>query len=397
MDKFHGGTWSGHGISRISSRASTIGSDVSSLSADEEPFVNMMPYRATAHRRQTGPYDEAGAGGARICPRRVVEPDCDKKSSANSESFYQFSAPKLAGDCLESFKKYKGKVVMVVNTATLSGDSMEQFTLLNELTKQDGCDKDKLVIVAFPSNTFGDEPACDGEIVNIMKCLRPGKKVCPKLDLYGKVDVNGEGEDPLFTYLKKNLPVPNDDPLWLACSCLTIKWKPLRRTDISSNFEKFIINHRGKPISRHSARAPIKTLLKTIKELIMDATCEERMKKKKEAGEESPCCPVKVCPKRNKKDSDDLAAEPEVPDYHTRRKQFLTRVPRLDDLPGADSMHCNIRMRDEPAAQESMRRRDDNERANQQRGVKRQADTMKNVGADDERAQKQRTDRRHSR
>merc|ERR1712130_823269 len=90
------------------------------------------------------------------------------------------------------------------------------------------------------------------EIVNLLKHVRPGNGFQFKGDMFDKVEVNGENEHPLFTFLKKSLPAPSDDSESLMASPHFLIWKPVRRTDIAWNFEKFLIGKDGTPIKRYS-------------------------------------------------------------------------------------------------------------------------------------------------
>merc|ERR1719250_26091 len=65
-----------------------------------------------------------------------------------------------------------------------------------------------------------------------------------------QVEANGENEHPIFTYLKKELPHPSDDPDSLMANPQLLIWKPIKRTDISWNFEKFLIGPDGSPLKR---------------------------------------------------------------------------------------------------------------------------------------------------
>ena len=58
-------------------------------------------------------------------------------------------------------------------------------------------------ILAFPCNQFGlQEPGENDEILNGIKYVRPGSGYEPKFEIAVKIDVNGPGEHPLYTYLK---------------------------------------------------------------------------------------------------------------------------------------------------------------------------------------------------
>jgi len=110
-----------------------------------------------------------------------------------------------------------------------------------------------LVVLCFPSNQFGHQENSSGqEILNALKHVRPGNGFEPKCEMFDKVEVNGENEHPLFTYLKKQLPAPSDDQESLMGDPKFFIWKPVKRSDISWNFEKFLISPSGEPVKRYS-------------------------------------------------------------------------------------------------------------------------------------------------
>lgn len=121
---------------------------------------------------------------------------------------------------------------------------------MNQLCEKYG---DQLVILAFPSNQFGHQENSNGqEILNSLKYVRPGGGFEPKPIMFDKVVVNGEGEHELFTWLKGQMPLPSDDSVSLMADPKFIIWKPVKRSDISWNFEKFLIDAKGNPVKRYS-------------------------------------------------------------------------------------------------------------------------------------------------
>lgn len=116
------------------------------------------------------------------------------------------------------------------------------------------------------------ENAKNDEILRSLKYVRPGDGFEPKFPLFEKVDVNGKDAHPLFVYLKEKLPVPCDDATALMTDPKFIIWSPVCRSDISWNFEKFLITADGEPYKRYSRhfltidiKADIKELLNRIK------------------------------------------------------------------------------------------------------------------------------------
>lgn len=110
------------------------------------------------------------------------------------------------------------------------------------------------------------------EILKSLKYVRPGNGFEPKFQLLEKVDVNGKDTHPLFEYLKEKLPFPSDDPAALMSDPKFIIWSPVKRNDVSWNFEKFLVSPDGEPYKRYSRtfltsdiEADIKELLKNVK------------------------------------------------------------------------------------------------------------------------------------
>lgn len=137
-------------------------------------------------------------------------------------SVYDFKLKSIDGAPF-SLAKYKGKKVLIVNTASKCGFTPQYA----ELQKLSDTYKDKLVVVGFPANNFGgQEPGDNSEI----------KTFCSKnygvtFPLSTKISVKGGDIDPLFKYLTE---APNPDFTG------DIKW----------NFEKFLIDENGKLIHR---------------------------------------------------------------------------------------------------------------------------------------------------
>src|SRR5215216_3904120 len=137
-------------------------------------------------------------------------------------SIYDFKVEGLEGGTID-LSQYKGKKIMIVNTASKCGNT-PQYAELEELYKKY---KNKLVIIGFPANNFGgQEPGTKEEISEF--CKRNYGVTFPMAD---KVSVKGADIAPIFQYLTdeaKKLGV--EDP---------VKW----------NFTKFLIDENGKLIA----------------------------------------------------------------------------------------------------------------------------------------------------
>jgi glutathione peroxidase len=145
-------------------------------------------------------------------------------------SVYEFKLKNIDGHDF-SLAQYKGKKVLVVNTASKCGFT-PQYAELQKLADQY---KDKLVVVGFPANNFGQqEPGTASEIKTFCQ-----KNFGVTFPLSEKVSVKGDDICPLFKYLTE---APNPDFTG------EIKW----------NFEKFLIDENGNLIHRfRSAVTPM--------------------------------------------------------------------------------------------------------------------------------------------
>ena len=137
---------------------------------------------------------------------------------------------------------------------------------MNELKEKFG---DALAVLAFPSNQFGhQENNTDEELLNTLKYVRPGNNFVPKMEVFGKVTVNGSEAHPIFKYLKERLPLPSDDSVSFMNDPQCIIWKPVCRTDIAWNFEKFLIGKDGQPFKRYSKKYETKNIEEDINALL---------------------------------------------------------------------------------------------------------------------------------
>ncbi len=139
-------------------------------------------------------------------------------------SIYEFKMKNIDGSDV-SLETYKGKVVMIVNTASKCGytPQYEQLQAVYDKYK----DKD-FVILGFPANNFlGQEPGTDSEIKEF--CSLKYKVTFP---MFSKISVKGADQHPLYTYLTNE------------------KSNPGFSGDIGWNFEKFLLGKDGKTIAR---------------------------------------------------------------------------------------------------------------------------------------------------
>jgi Glutathione peroxidase len=139
--------------------------------------------------------------------------------------FYDFTAMAMNGDDI-NMSKYKGEVVLVVNTATKCGLA-PQFEELEELHNKYG-DKG-LNILGFPCNQFANQES--GSNDQIQNSCRLDFGVT--FQLFEKIDVNGDSAHPLYQFLKKEAKGTLGN---------NIKW----------NFTKFLVDKEGNVIKRYA-------------------------------------------------------------------------------------------------------------------------------------------------
>lgn len=157
-----------------------------------------------------------------------------------NEKFYTQSAVSLTGKGIK-MDKYKGKVILVVNTASKCGftPQYEGLEKLHEEYKDKG-----LEILGFPCNQFaGQEPGGKDEIESCL--LNYGVD----FQMFDKVEVNGKDAHPIFKYLKKELPGTLGG---------RIKW----------NFTKFLLDKDGNPVKRFSPTTKPEKIEKDIQTLL---------------------------------------------------------------------------------------------------------------------------------
>lgn len=143
-------------------------------------------------------------------------------------SFYDFSAKSLQGKEI-SMSEYKGKTVLVVNTASKCGltPQFEGLEKLYQKYKSKG-----FVILGFPCNQFAGQEPGDEKSIAEGCVLNYGVT----FQMFSKIDVNGETAHPLYKYLKSELG---------SLFGSKIKW----------NFTKFLVDADGKPVKRFSPTA----------------------------------------------------------------------------------------------------------------------------------------------
>ena len=135
------------------------------------------------------------------------------KDATAGTDFYAFKIPSLDGDTID-FSIYKGKKVLIVNTASKCGFT-PQYEELQKLHAKYG---DKVAVLGFPCNQFGgQEPGGSKDIQEFCK-----KNYGVTFQMFEKVDVKGDHQHPLYQWLTdKNKNGWNEKtPTWNFCKYL---------------------------------------------------------------------------------------------------------------------------------------------------------------------------------
>lgn len=159
-----------------------------------------------------------------------------------TKTIYDFSARTNRGQ-EESLEKYRGKVVLIVNTASKCGFT-KQYDGLEKLYGDLG--GKGVEILAFPCNQFGNqEPGSDEEIATFCEI-----RFQTTFPLFAKVDVNGDNAHPLYEYLKEKAPG--------ILGSKKIKW----------NFTKFLVDRNGQVVKRFAPKDAPESLRSEIEALL---------------------------------------------------------------------------------------------------------------------------------
>ncbi|KAL1979762.1 hypothetical protein VTN96DRAFT_5214 [Rasamsonia emersonii] len=176
---------------------------------------------------------------------------------SSATTFYDFEPLDKKGDPFP-LSSLKGKVVLVVNTASKCGFT-PQFKGLEQLYKSVNSKyPDSFTVLGFPCNQFGNQdPGSNDEIQTF--CQVNYGVTFPVL---GKIDVNGSNAAPVFEWLKSEKPG--------IMGLKRIKW----------NFEKFLVDSNGKVVGRWGSITKPESLEDTILKEV------EKAKKQSEAPKE---------------------------------------------------------------------------------------------------------------
>lgn len=183
-----------------------------------------------------------------------------QNTNKDMKTVYDFSLQDKKGNNV-SLEQYKGKVLLIVNTATGCGftPQYEDLEAMYHKLKDKG-----LEILDIPCNQFGHQaPGTDEEIHKFCTV-----KFGADFPQFKKSDVNGANELPLYTWLKSEKPCQGgyDEKLAGVMEKLynEANPEPRKKDDIQWNFTKFLINREGQVVSRFEPIVDMKEVEKQV-------------------------------------------------------------------------------------------------------------------------------------
>lgn len=183
-----------------------------------------------------------------------------QNNDKDMKTVYDFSLNDKSGNEV-SLSQYKGKVLLIVNTATGCGftPQYEDLEAMYHSLKDKG-----LEILDIPCNQFGHQaPGSDAEIKEFCTL-----KFGADFPQFKKSDVNGANELPLYTWLKSQKPCEGVYEAKLAAVMEKLyneaNPEPRKKDDIQWNFTKFLINRNGDVIARFEPTVDMKEVKKQV-------------------------------------------------------------------------------------------------------------------------------------
>ena len=183
-----------------------------------------------------------------------------QNNDKDMKTVYDFSLNDKSGNEV-SLSQYKGKVLLIVNTATGCGftPQYEDLETMYHSLKDKG-----LEILDIPCNQFGHQaPGSDAEIKEF--CTLKFGAYFPQ---FKKSDVNGANELPLCTWLKSQKPCQGGYEAKLAAVMEKLyneaNPEPRKKDDIQWNFTKFLINRQGEVVARFEPTVDMKEVRKQV-------------------------------------------------------------------------------------------------------------------------------------
>jgi glutathione peroxidase len=153
---------------------------------------------------------------------------CSMSAEAAGGSIFDYKMKDIDGNDVK-LKKYKGNVLLVVNTASKCGYTPQYESLQATFDRYKG---KGFYVLGFPANNFGgQEPGTEKEIKEF--CTSKYKVTFP---MFAKISVKGDDKDPLYDFLTSKVTNPEFGG------------------DITWNFNKFLIDRKGKIVARFSSK-----------------------------------------------------------------------------------------------------------------------------------------------
>ena len=177
--------------------------------------------------------------------------------------FYDIKIKDKTGEEI-SLKKYKGKVLLIVNTATMCGFT-PQYKALEELYER--YYENGFEILDFPCDQFGHQAPGAIEDIDEFCTLR----YSTMFDRFAKIDVNGKNESQLFKYLKKEIPYEDVEGFKNKMTMKAIEkisTSAEKERDIKWNFTKFLVDREGNVVKRYGSTFDPRNIEKDIIELL---------------------------------------------------------------------------------------------------------------------------------
>lgn len=180
-------------------------------------------------------------------------------------NFYDFEAKDMMGTMVK-MNEYKGKVILVVNTATECGFT-PQYDDLQDLYEK--YQDEEFEILDFPCNQFGNQtPGSDEEIAGFCD-----SRFGITFSQFSKIDVNGENALPLFIFLQNEKEFEGfnpEHPLTPIVESVVERMSPNYKTEaaIKWNFTKFLIDRNGNVAARFEPTEYIEVIDEAVAELL---------------------------------------------------------------------------------------------------------------------------------
>lgn len=178
-------------------------------------------------------------------------------------SIYDFTVKDAEGNDV-SLKEYENKVLLIVNSATKCGFT-PQYNELTEIYNE--FKDDGFIILDFPCNQFGKQaPGTGAEIKETCRL-----KFLVEYPIFEKIDVNGDNEDPLYTYLKSEQGFKGLTGEGAGKLKMMLKLKDRHyedSDDIKWNFTKFLVDREGNVVQRFEPTEDLNDVKEKVKELL---------------------------------------------------------------------------------------------------------------------------------